>query len=134
MRKIFLAAILAFSICAFTACDAQKLSSLEDLSRPYAGVYECEQLRYGDEDKSGAFEYLRLTLENSGKFVLSYKTVKGAEGEIGGSYEADTERERITFHAGQGFRTVTRTFPMQGGAIRIDANLAGRLLYAEFKM
>ncbi len=138
MRKFFLAvctlvALLAVAL-SFSACDAEELGSLEDLSKPYAGFYECEKLTLAGEDKSAAFDFVRLELGYGGEFNISYRTKKGNAGTLGGEYDADPEKEEITFRVKQGLRSVSRTFPFENGVIRVEESVLGKLLYAEFKM
>ena len=63
------------------------MSSLTDLSRPYVGEYICEELRFGEEDLLGGFEYVRLTLGPDGDAQLTWRTVDGGEGATALQYE-----------------------------------------------
>ncbi len=139
MRKIFLGSAVALALaCAvfgLTACDTEKeLGSLEDFSKPYTGIYECEELTLGGEDKLDAFDYIKLDLGDDGNFTLSYKTQQGNAGSLDGAYRMDPAREEITFRAARGGARMSRTFPVRNGVICIDANVLGRLVYAEFRM
>lgn len=137
MRKFFLAfaasAALLGCIFGFAACDTEELGSLEDLSRPYTGVYLCEELTLSGEDALESFEYIRLELKYGGDFTVGYKTKSGSAGALSGDYEMDTVKEEVTFRAKQGLRTVSRTYPVENGSILVEENFLGRLLYAKFK-
>ena len=138
MKKIFAALISAVALLAalfgLAACDTEKeLGSLEDFSRPYAGVYSCEELTFAGEDKLASFEYIRLELQYGGGFTVKYRTKGGNAGSLEGKYRMDTDRGEVTFTAAQGLRTVTRTYPVSGGSILVEENLLGRLLFAKFK-
>lgn len=134
MKKVFLPVVLLFLLCLLCGCDAEELGSLEDLSLPYTGVYECERLDLGGKDKLKDFEYVRLELKYGGAFAVAYRTEDGLSGSLGGSYTVDTERETITFRAAYGRRTLQRTFPMKKGVVLVEENFLGTPLFAEFKM
>ena len=130
MRKIMIAALC--SLCILTGCEArpQKLSSLEEFSKPYVRFYECTRLVLAGEDAMP--EGLFLELSYGGEFTLSYRT--GAqEGEWTGVYSVDPTRDEITMSAMVGSKTCSRTYPMQDGKILIEENFAGRSLFAEFR-
>ena len=133
MRKIVLPMLTAF-LCLFVlcGCEVENMSSLPDLSRPYLGVYECEELSLGGEDMTQKFEFVRLELLYGGNFQLSYRTATGSEGGYSGEYEM--KEDNITFTAQYGVLRRSFTFPVEKGSIFIDYNLNGRLLHAQFKM
>ena len=134
MRKILLFVTLFVSLFVLCACNTEDMGSLSDLSKPYAGQYECTTLTLGGEDQTKRFEYIRLELDSKGSFRLSYRTTEGSEGSYGGTYEMDTETNEITFTAKTPLRSVSRKFPVEKGKICIDLNFQGRLLHAEFGM
>ena len=103
---------------------------LSDLSRPYVGEYICEELRFGEEDLLGGFEYVRLTLGPDGDAQLTWRRAEGGEGAVALQYEM--REESITFS--QEGRMGAYTFPVEQGAIVIAHNLVGRMLYARFCM
>ncbi|MBR7186229.1 MAG: hypothetical protein IKD43_01910 [Clostridia bacterium] len=134
MWKLLLVIGIFMSVCTLSACEVSKMSSLEELSKPYTGVYECERLMLGAEDRKGDFEYLRLELGYGGTFTLSYETSQGVKDELSGTYRLDAAREEITMSAGNGIAELSRTYRMQDGSILIDGNFLGKNLFAEFKM
>ena len=133
MRKtvlsVFMAVLCLFALC---GCAVEDMGSLPDLSRPYVGVYECEELFLGGEDMTKKFEFVRLELLYGGEFRLVYRTASGGEGGYGGAYEM--KDDQITFSVKQGMLRRSYTFPVEKGSILIDYNLYGHLLHAEFKM
>ena len=133
MRKILSVAGIIVSLLFLCACEVSQMGTLPDLSRPYAGVYTCETIRFGGEDIGDKFDYIRLELSQDGTFTLSYRTADGKEGSHGGSYEMDTARNELTFSARTPLRTLSYTCPVREGAICLDHNFRGRLLHAEFK-
>ena len=48
MKKII--AILALTCLLLTGCSAEDMSSLRDISRPYAAEYKCKKLQLGGEE------------------------------------------------------------------------------------
>lgn len=131
MRKFCaLLAPLALAAMLFTGCSVSEMSTLRELARPYAGVYECETLTYAGRDLAEEFEYVRLTLGYGGEAELSWKKTGGGGGARSFSYEAEIEEGRVTFSSG----AYRRTFPLEKGAVRIEIIVCGRLLYAEFRM
>ena len=134
LAAILSAAVLCVGLLCLAGCDTEEeLGSLEDLSRPYAGIYLCEELTLAGEDKLASFEDIRLELCRGGEFTVSYKRVTGGEGKLSGRYEMDVEKNRVTFSAKQGVRTMSRTYPLEKGCILIEVNFLGRLLFAKFK-
>lgn len=134
MWKLLVVIGMIFSLCTMAGCEVEEMGSLESLSKPYTGVYECEKMLLSGEDVLDDFAYLRLELEYGGNFTLSYKKKDGSVSEWNGTYEMDTEENEITMSAMQGAKTLSRTYRVERGAILIDENFLGRTLFAEFKM
>ncbi len=132
MWKLFLTLGLLFSVCSMAGCDVQKMSTLSELSRPHAGVYTCEEVRFGGETLEGYT--LSLELEYDGSFTLSYHSKDGSFDEWAGTYTVDETAEEITMSAKRGSETLSRTYRFEGGVIYIDENFLGRTLLAEFRM
>lgn len=125
--------VLFFAIC-LCGCDVSEMSTLPEFSRPYAAVYECDELTIDGEDELDRFDVLRLELNAKGEFALSWKTKEGAKGEQRGEYDFRQEENRIVFTAERGGRKVRRGFPYEDGKIYIDLNLLGRSLHARFSL
>lgn len=124
--------IVMIFVCLCGCEQAEDLGSLSEFSHPYAGEYVCETLTLGGNDCLEKFEYVKLTLKSGGSFELIYKTERGAEGGYRGEYKVAPEGDKITLTAKRGSRTVARTFPMEQGAILINLQFGGKLLYAKF--
>ena len=123
-------------VCAalLCGCDTREMTSLPDLSKPYAGMYECTELTLGGEDALDRFEYVRLELKGNETFALSYRTAEGNEGGVDGEYKMDLERGEITLPKKMLLRTVSHTFAVEKGTIYGDMNFNGELLHAAFSM
>lgn len=127
--------MLLFTLLFFCACDVeQDMGSLPELSKPYAGMYECNSLTLGGKDMLPRFDYVRLELKGSGEYLLSYRTAEGAEGGYQGNYVVDPERQEISLIAKTGARKQSFVFPMEKGIISVNYNLYGNLLHAELKI
>ncbi len=134
VHGLILSILCLMSLFFMTACETEELGSLKEVTRPYAGFYQCETITLGGRDMTDKFETLTLELRQDGQFVVSYLTAEGNEGSYRGNYEIDIEEKEITFSAKQGTRQKAFSFPYEKGAVRIDYNLFGTLLHAEFKM
>ena len=84
MKKFFAAILsailLSLALLSLAACKTEELGSLTDFSRPYTGIYSCEELSLSGEDKLASFEELSLELGRGGEFTIRYKLRKGSEG------------------------------------------------------
>lgn len=139
MKKFAQAVFLTFSaimlLIFLVGCDtAGEMGSLKDISKPYTGMYECENLSIGGRDMTDKFESVTLELKGDGRFEVFYRTTAGREGGYEGEYTLDEERKEITFSSMKGARQKSFTFPYEKGTVCIDYNLMGSLLHAEFRM
>ncbi len=134
MRKVFLVGMLLICLLLTSACSVSEMSTLSDLSKPYAGIYKCEQILLGGEDQSEQFENLSLGLSYNGRFELKYSGKSGGRGGYAGTYRVNPEKEEITFSVQDGPRQKSYTFPVRKGRIYIDLPLGGKLLHAKFSM
>ncbi len=130
MKKIFCVLALS-SLLLFGGCDAAEMSSLREISRPYACEYKCTKLLFGGEDVLGKLSFLKLALDGSGKFSLDYADTFGKKGGYSGEYEM--KGERVVFTAKAGGKMRNFEFSYEDGAIVMRLPLGGRLIYAEFR-
>ena len=131
MRRFFL--MLALAGCfLFSGCDVREMSSLKELSLPYAGEYLCRELRMGERDVLPLFESVVLTLERDGRFSLVYRRKSGGEGGLSGSYTLDGESGLVEFAIEGGNGKTVRSFPYEKGCICIEVPLLDRLFFAKF--
>ena len=73
----------------FTGCNVEKMSTLRDISRPYAGEYKCSRLQLGGEDLLPQMKYLKLKLGYYGDFCVTYADFAGGAGEYSGTYRME---------------------------------------------
>ncbi len=136
MKKFVRIAVLLVSLLSLfclAACETEEMGTLKDISRPYAGVYECEKISLGGKDMTEKFQKFSIELKQDGSFEATYRTA-GREGGYGGTYAVDSEKGEITFSAKERGDGKSFTFPYEKGKIVIDYNLFGHLLYAEFTL
>ena len=107
MWKILLTMGAILSLCTLAGCEKQprELSSLEDLSRPYAGTYECTRLMLAGEDMTQSYK-VTLELSYGGELTLSYRTKYGGSDKWKGTYSVDVTREEVTMSVGAGANSV----------------------------
>lgn len=134
MWKFLMTVGLLFSLCTMAGCDVREMGSLQDLSKPYVGVYECDRLLLGGQDALRDFAYLRLELGYGGDFRFSYETLSGGKSEWEGTYTVDLSKEEIAMTAKSPAGTLSRTFRMENGSVLFDGNFAGRSFFASFVM
>lgn len=127
MRNLLFGLSLALAVAGW---DVSSMGRLEDLSKPYLGVYECESMLLSGQDCSACLDYLRLELEDGGICTLSYRTETGREGSLTFPYTLDMGRSVFTIR----YQNVARSYPYADGSILIDENFGGTLLHAEFRM
>lgn len=132
-RTVLKSALLAgAAILSALLIDVASLGGLKDISKPYLGTYECEEIFLGGEDRSGDFEYLRIELSDGGKMMLYYREKDGKKGEAEGKYTYDREAKTITLYADFMGRELKRSFPLEGGEIDISARYGGKTLVMKF--
>ena len=130
MKKIFCTLGLLCALL-FAGCDVEEMSSLRDISRPYAGEYKCQKLSLGGEDMLSRFDYLKLDLRASGDFTLKYADTEEGKGEYSGKYEM--KEDAIIFRADAGGEEKSYPFRYEKGAVIIELPFGGKLLLAEFR-
>ena len=123
-------------ICAliFAGCDISEMSSLKDISRPYAGEYKCRKLQLGSEDVLEQFEYVKLNLAYGGAFILYWRDLNGGENAYEGEYKLSVENSTVTLSSEAGGKDVTYVFPYTEGKVTMELLFNEKLLYAEFSM
>lgn len=122
------------SICAAAGCNVDEMSSLKDISRPYVGEYKCRKLQMGDEDELKNFEYIKLDLDYSGTFQVSYQDLNGNEDFYVGTYKISEEKATVTLSSKAGGKEQSFVFPYEKGRVIMQLHFNEKLLYAEFSM
>ncbi len=129
MKKIVCALALACMFL-FTGCNVEEMSSLREISRPYAGEYKCKKLTLGGENMLASFRFLKLELAQDGTFTFKYEDVGGGRGEYAGEYEMG--ESSVTFRTLSGGEEKKFVFPYEKGTVHLELPFGGKLLLAEF--
>lgn len=106
--------------------------SLKEIAKPYLGVYECEWLYFGGEDKKDIFEYLRVELKTKDELVLTYKLKDGDTGKVPLSYKYDFDEKMLRVSGQWLLLKIDRKFPLKNGEITVVMNLFGKLVNVKF--
>lgn len=125
---------LAFPINANFSLDANELTTLPEISKPYVGVYECEELYFGGEEWLGRFDFLELSLERYGEYVLRFREKGGRSGETKGKYSYSIADSTLTLEANVFGETKRRTFSVEKGVVGLTFPLGEKVFLAKFKM
>lgn len=133
-KRFFASALACMLICTLapmlTCCDVQEMSSLKDVSRPYAAEYKCKRLQIGGEDALEGYEFIKLDLKQSGNFVCRYLDKTGGEGSYTGKYRISGNQ--AIFSSEQNGEKREFSFPYEGGSIFVRYQFGERLLFCEF--
>lgn len=132
MRKLLCFAALCFTLVGACGCDVKNMSSLSDLTKPYAGLYECKTLTLGSEECKEDFCKLGIELKSNGEYIFFYKGINGETARETGEYQADDGAETIVFTPK--CEKYPRTYALRKGVIYIDHVYGGKHLHAEFTM
>ena len=133
MRKQgFFYRILLVSACIFMPflLGNVKKSDLKEISKPYAGTYECKKMQYGDRDLKEYVNGAFLELKNDGTYVLTVKLKNGKTRQSKGDYEV--EGETIAFIDKTKKNAPRRVFSRKNDEIEVIATLHGKTLYFLF--
>ena len=96
-----------------------KTGSLTDITKPYLGMYECQNATLGEDDIIDDFSYVR-------------RKKKGKEHKETGKYVYDKEAETICLSTGVG-DVLKRTFPLKNGVISITMRMGTKTLQMQLK-
>ena len=109
-----------------------KTGSLTEISKPYLGVYECQQAKLGEEEYLDKFSYIELELFPKGKYALRYCEKSGEKQEVKGKYRSDEKKEILTLYLTQG-GVFKRDFPLEKGKLTATVPLGNKTLFLQFE-
>ena len=107
-------------------------SSLKEVSKPYYGVYECQQARLGDKDFLLEYSKISLELQRGGVFTLHYCGKNGREGEVRGKYVYDEKRQTISLQS-DAFKSIKREFSLRKGVLTLSFPILDKQLTLIFQ-
>ena len=132
MKKYTLKSSLLAGISALLLCFPNvKESTLNDITKPYLGEYECEIANFCNRDLLQDFSFIRLELKDDNTFVLRCAYRDGRTRKEEGAYSYDPQKEEICLSMGKNGE-LKRKFPMKEGVIYIDVSFATKSLHAQF--
>ena len=143
-RNKFLITVLAVLACLACGVEVDRPSyqkavaegvrsgSLEEISRPYLGVYECKSLQFGGEDKKNSFDYFRVELTSNGELIVSYKPKNGQVNRIPLTYEYHFEEKEVWVRGQWGVLKVDKKFPLKNGTLSVVMSIFGKVAVVEF--
>lgn len=120
--------------CALMAFNLMSMSSLEDVSKPYVGVYECKYIMFGDENLLDKFNYVKFELLLNGVYKIEFKDKHNVKGVYRGHYEYDTANNLITIDENVFGNRIKKSFIAEKGAIDVTVQYGDKLLAIKFEM
>lgn len=132
MKKYTLKSSLLAGISALLLCFPNvKESTLNDITKPYLGEYECKSATLGETDYTEDFSYIKLELKPDETFVLHYCLKDGNKREERGKYTYDKDKSVLRFQSEIG--DFEKEFPIQDGVILIQMRLGKKMLVMKFE-
>ncbi len=107
-----------------------KESTLDEIAKPYLGIYECTEARVGSKNVLEEFSDLRLELLKDGNFTLFYKPKKGKRKQAQGKYSYDEERGVLVLEEEGGLQ---REFPFTNGQITVSFPVGKKTVVLQFQ-
>ena len=120
--------------CVFVGFKASELSSLEEFSKSYVGVYECKYMSLGEKDLLADYKYIRMELKDNDKYLLTYADKRGRENKREGDYSYDKKNDLITVREKMLSRFNANTFAVKDGIICVSQPYGRRIFIARFEM
>lgn len=108
-----------------------KESTLNDITKPYLGEYECKSATLGETDYTEDFSYIKLELKADETFSLHYCPKDGNKRTETGKYSYDKEKSVLRFQSETG--DVEKEFPIKDGVILIQLRLGNKILVMKFE-
>ena len=103
-------------------------SSLQEIAKPYLGVYVCEDLRFGQTEYNQELQNVKLELKKNGEYVFYIRELGGKGKKQKGKYEYDEEKSCIYFSAFEDNR-IRREFSLKDGCLTVAVPYGKQLFY-----
>ncbi len=105
--------------------------TLQEVSKPYLGAYECTQATLGSRDLLKRFSEIVLELKDEENFTLYYQEKSGERKKVEGKYAYDEETEMLTLtERGSGIR---KSFPLKKGKLTVSLPVGRKQLVLQFE-
>lgn len=105
--------------------------SLQEITKPYLGAYECESAKLGEKEYIDDFSFIRLELRPDGTFSLYYRPKNGDKREETGAYVYDEKEETLQLTLG-GNGEFKRKFPLKEGRMEVTVQIGTQTLFMRF--
>lgn len=120
--------------CALIAFNLMNMSSLEDVSKPYVGVYECKYIMFGGENLLDKFDYVKFELLRNGVYKIEFKDKNNVKGVYRGHYEYDNSNNFITIDENVFGHKIKKSFTAEKGCVEVNVQYGDKLLAVKFEM
>lgn len=108
-------------------------NTLTEITRPYLGMYECNQLLMDGESKLDEFEYIKIELKSDGEMYLYFLDKTGKSGQAIAEYTYDEKAQMLTMFKKIGQQTMKRSFPLKNGEILVYLIYETKTITMKFK-
>ena len=129
MKKLLLSFALLF---APIRVQSTLPNSLTEITRPYLGVYECEQLLIDGEDCLDDFKYIKIQLQTGGQMSVEFVDKQGKKGKLSAEYEYDERTQLLSVYSVVGTKKIKRSFPLKNGEIYVHIHYEVKTLTMKF--
>ncbi len=126
------AAICSVAVLSPLLLNVASLGGLKEVAEPYLGTYECEEIYFGDEEKTDRFDYVRLELMPEGELKLLYKEKNGKRNVVEAKYSYDTKTNTLTVYADIAGVEKKKDFAVHKGKIDLSVRYGGKMLMMKF--
>lgn len=116
------------------ACEASMDDSIKSLTKPYMGVYECVEAKFGDTDLLETYEYVKITFLDTEKFEVSYKPKNGQKRAFESNYTVDEKTRELTGEIGIFGYKFREKIKIENGEFTITKTMMNKPLVIKFKM
>ena len=106
--------------------------NLTEITRPYLGVYECEQLLFDGKDLLDDFKYIKIELKSDGEMLVHFSDKQGKKSSVSARYEYDEQVELLTVSTQMGTKTIKRSFPLKNGELYVHITYETKTLSMKF--
>lgn len=130
--KLKSAAFCSAALLSPFLANVSSLGGIRDVARPYLGVYECEELYFGEENKKDRFDYVRIELLPEGEMKLFYKEKEGRKRTLEARYSYDTKTDTLTVYADVAGEEKKKQFSVEKGKIDVSVRYGGKMLMMKF--
>ena len=133
MKSIKLKTSLFASLCSCILCSSCKIGdTLPEITKPYLGEYECNQVIFNHKEYLKEFDYVRLTLNPDDTFTLAYKKKGENKHEETGNYVYEQDKQELVLSSSY-LAGYQRRVPLKDGIITLSISFGGNEFMAQFE-